>query len=96
MPDIPPIRFSKDFYDGDWPRLPEPVRDALSEFLIRLQHSPRDTEIYDAAQKKRQRYAYCFFDGWLVYWYLDVDEEAASILRHGVRHIYVLAVEAQA
>lgn len=77
----------------DFPRLPERAREALRNFLIRLQANPRDTSIYrDAQRDLNEYYAFSFYEGWVVYWHLDVDENAATILHHGVRYIEVLAI----
>jgi hypothetical protein len=87
------VRFHDKFFDVDWPILPPEAQEALSDFLIRLQNNPTDTEIYKGAQEKHGRYAYPFFRGWVVYWRLDIDEDRASVFHDGVRYIYVLAVE---
>lgn len=94
MPDTPPVRFDREVLYTNYKKLPGPAREALKKFLLRLQANPRDTRIYNSAQSSPDEfYAISFYEGWVVYWHLDVDDKAVGLFQHGVRYIYVLGLE---
>ncbi|MFZ0821755.1 MAG: hypothetical protein WAM91_16950 [Candidatus Acidiferrales bacterium] len=67
-----PIRFYSQFWDDDWPNLPEKAQEAVVLFLEKLQSNPDNPDILDKCEvdkkKKEKRFAYNFFEGYAIYW----------------------------